>query len=217
MRTRRVSPNAWHMRLKESFHQTNSLRGQPMRSGAVGHSREPVTGGECRALSRSKPVAGIQGGAQRRRRASRPIDPDHRTPSSAPRTPKGRDRESEQPGARRRRQSSPPMSALTISIAHELGQPLSSMIHNAQAGRMMITADRSTPDAIGEILSDIETQGVQATQIVDRHRTMLRGHQLDTKPIDLHAVIDESLAPLPRERSTYEHHGVRAQVLFRTV
>jgi signal transduction histidine kinase len=36
------------------------------------------------------------------------------------------------------------MSALTSSIAHELGQPLSSMIHNAQAGRMMITADRST-------------------------------------------------------------------------
>ena len=24
MRTRRVSANAWHMRLKESFHQTNS-------------------------------------------------------------------------------------------------------------------------------------------------------------------------------------------------
>jgi signal transduction histidine kinase len=86
------------------------------------------------------------------------------------------------------------MSALTSSIAHELGQPLSSMIHNAQAGRMMITADRSTPDAMGEILSDIETEGVQAAQIIDRHRAMLRGHQLDTKPIDLHAVIDESLA-----------------------
>jgi C4-dicarboxylate-specific signal transduction histidine kinase len=86
------------------------------------------------------------------------------------------------------------MSALTSSIAHELGQPLSSMIHNAQAGRMMITADRATPDTMGEILSDIETEGVQATQIIDRHRTMLRGHQLDTKPIDLHAVIDETLA-----------------------
>jgi signal transduction histidine kinase len=85
------------------------------------------------------------------------------------------------------------MSALTSSIAHELGQPLSSMIHNAQAGRMMITADRATPDTMGEILSDIETEGVQATQIIDRHRTMLRGHQLDTKPTDLHAVIDESL------------------------
>ncbi len=101
------------------------------------------------------------------------------------------------------------MSALTSSIAHELGQPLSSMIHNAQAGRMMITADRSTPDAMGEILSDIETEGVQATQIINRHRTMLRGHQLDTKPVDLHAVIDESLALVA--------HDLRAQQIEATV
>ena len=101
------------------------------------------------------------------------------------------------------------MSALTSSIAHELGQPLSSMIHNAQAGRMMITADRATPDTMGEILSDIETQGVQATQIIDRHRTMLRGHQLDTKPIDLHAVIHESLALVA--------HDMRARQIEATV
>jgi signal transduction histidine kinase len=94
------------------------------------------------------------------------------------------------------------MSALTSSIAHELGQPLSSMIHNAQAGRMMITADRATPDTIGEILADIETEGLQATQIIDRHRTMLRGRQLDTKPIDLHVVIDESLALVAHDLKT---------------
>ncbi len=94
------------------------------------------------------------------------------------------------------------MSALTSSIAHELGQPLSSMIHNAQAGRMMLTAERATPDTMGEILSDIETEGVQATQIIDRHRTMLRGHQLDTKPIDLHVVIHESLALVAHDMRT---------------
>ena len=101
------------------------------------------------------------------------------------------------------------MSALTSSIAHELGQPLSSMIHNAQAGRMMITANRATPDTMGEILSDIETEGVQATQIIDRHRTMLRGHQLDKKPIDLHAVIHESLALVA--------HDMRARQIEATV
>ena len=94
------------------------------------------------------------------------------------------------------------MSALTSSIAHELGQPLSSMIHNAQAGRMMLTADRATPDTMGEILSDIETEGVQAAQIIDRHRTMLRGRQLDTKPIDLHVVIHESLALVAHDMRT---------------
>jgi hypothetical protein len=32
----------------------------------------------------------------------------------------------------------------TSAIAHELGQPLTSMIHNAQALQMMIAADRAT-------------------------------------------------------------------------
>jgi len=86
------------------------------------------------------------------------------------------------------------MSALTNAIAHELGQPLSSMIHNAHALQKMIATDRATPETIGEILSDIRSEGIQATQIIDRHRTMLRSHQLDKKPIDLHEVISESLA-----------------------
>jgi len=88
------------------------------------------------------------------------------------------------------------MSALTSSIAHDLGQPLSSMIHNTQALEMMIAADRAPADTVREILSDIRSQGVQATQIIDRTRTMLRAHQLDMKPLDLHVVISESLALL---------------------
>jgi signal transduction histidine kinase len=86
------------------------------------------------------------------------------------------------------------ISALTTSIGHELGQPLSAIAHNAQALQMMVTANRAAPDATGEILADIKAEAALATQIIERHRTMLRSRQLDTKPIDLHAVIDESLA-----------------------
>ena len=86
------------------------------------------------------------------------------------------------------------MSALSNSIAHELGQPLSSMIHNAKALQMLVAANRATPETMEEILSDIRTEGTQATQIIDRHRAMLRSRQLDMKPIDLHAVINDSLA-----------------------
>ena len=94
------------------------------------------------------------------------------------------------------------MSALTTSIAHEIGQPLSSMIHNAQALDMMIGADRATPDTIREVLSDIRSQGIQASLIIDRHRTMLRSRQLDRKPIDLRAVISESLALVGHDMRT---------------
>jgi signal transduction histidine kinase len=86
------------------------------------------------------------------------------------------------------------MAALSTAIAHEIGHPLSAMICNAHALRMMITADKATPDTIREILSDIERQGAEAGQIIDRNRVMLRSRQLDKKPIDIHGVITESLA-----------------------
>jgi signal transduction histidine kinase len=86
------------------------------------------------------------------------------------------------------------MSALTSSIAHEVGQPLSAMIHNAQALQMMVTAGKVTPETTGEILSDIRAQGLRATEIIERHRTMLRSRQLNKQPLDVHAVINESLA-----------------------
>ncbi len=101
------------------------------------------------------------------------------------------------------------MSALTNSIAHEVGQPLSAMIHNVQALQMMIAASQATPKTTDEILSDIRTQGLRATQIIDRHRTMLRSHQLNKKAIDIHAVIDESLALVA--------HDLRARRIETTV
>jgi len=101
------------------------------------------------------------------------------------------------------------MSALTSSIGHELAQPFSSIIHNAQALQMMVAADRATPETIAEILSDIQTQGGRATQIIDRHRTMLRSRELDKKTIDLHAVINESMALVA--------HDMRARQVRTTV
>jgi hypothetical protein len=59
---------------------------------------------------------------------------------------------------------------------------------------MMVTAKHAVPDATGEILADIQAEAVLASQIIERHRTMLRSRQLDRKPIDLHSVITESLA-----------------------
>lgn len=91
------------------------------------------------------------------------------------------------------------MSALTTSIGHELGQPLSSVMHNAQALQLMITADRAAPEAISEALADIQAEAVLAVQIIDRHRTMLRSRQLQKKPIDFHSVIADSLALLTYE------------------
>ena len=86
------------------------------------------------------------------------------------------------------------MSALTSSIGHELGQPIGSIVSNAQALQMMVAANRATSETIGEILTDIQTQGVRAVDIIDRHRTMLKSRQLDKRAIDVHAVVTETLS-----------------------
>ena len=86
------------------------------------------------------------------------------------------------------------MVALTSTIVHEIGQPLGSMMCNTQALQRMIATDQATPEEVDEILSEIAGEGFRARQIINRHRTMLRSHQLDKKPIDLHEVISESLA-----------------------
>jgi C4-dicarboxylate-specific signal transduction histidine kinase len=59
---------------------------------------------------------------------------------------------------------------------------------------MLVASNRATPDTLREILSDIRTADVRATQIIERHRTMLKNHQLVKKPLDIHAVVRESLA-----------------------
>jgi C4-dicarboxylate-specific signal transduction histidine kinase len=86
------------------------------------------------------------------------------------------------------------MSALTGSMAHELSQPLNSILHNTKAGEMLVASNRATFDTLREILADIRTADVRATEIIERHRTMLRNRQLDKKRIDIHHVVRESVA-----------------------
>jgi signal transduction histidine kinase len=86
------------------------------------------------------------------------------------------------------------ISALASSIGHELGQPITSIVYNAQALQRMVAANQVPPGATEEIIDDIRTEAVLAAQIIDRHRAMLRNHQLQKQPVDLNSVIHESLS-----------------------
>ena len=94
------------------------------------------------------------------------------------------------------------MSVLAHTIAHELGQPITSMMLDAQALQTMIAEKTATPDTIAEILCDIQAGSVRAAQIIERHRAMLRSHELQTKPIELNAVVKESVALVAHDMIT---------------
>jgi signal transduction histidine kinase len=89
--------------------------------------------------------------------------------------------------------------ALTGSIAHELAQPLGSILYNVAAAEMMIVSGRASLDELKPILRDIRAEDVRATDIVQRQRTMLQKHELDKRPIDIYAVVRESLATVAHE------------------
>ena len=59
---------------------------------------------------------------------------------------------------------------------------------------MLIASQRATPETLREILGDIRAADLRATQIIQRHRSMLRSHQFETKPIDILAVVREGIA-----------------------
>jgi signal transduction histidine kinase len=93
------------------------------------------------------------------------------------------------------------MSALTGSIAHEISQPLNAILHNAHAGKMLVNSNRATPEVLRGILADIRTADVQAIQIIERHRAMLKTHQVEQRPTDIRAVVQESLALVSHDTS----------------
>ena len=80
---------------------------------------------------------------------------------------------------RRARRRADIQSALGGSLAHDLSQPLNSILHNAQAGEMLITSGRATPEALQEILADIRRADLRATEILERHRAMRKIHDAD--------------------------------------
>jgi signal transduction histidine kinase len=91
------------------------------------------------------------------------------------------------------------MSALAGSFSHELVQPLSAMILNAETLQSMLNDQRATPESIAEVLSDIRAEGVLATEIIERHRNMLRSRQMQERSIDLQAILDDTLALLAHD------------------
>jgi signal transduction histidine kinase len=93
------------------------------------------------------------------------------------------------------------MSALTGSIGHELSQPLGSIRLNAVAAEHLIASNRGTPEDLRGILRDIEREDERATQIIERVRALVKKQDLDKRPLDVFAVVRESLAIVAHDAS----------------
>ena len=85
------------------------------------------------------------------------------------------------------------LSALSGSLAHELGQPLSSSLWYAEAGHRFMSQDVPDLVEIRAIFAEIVNADFRAREIIDRLRTMLRRGEVTLRPVSVKESLDEPL------------------------
>jgi signal transduction histidine kinase len=80
---------------------------------------------------------------------------------------------------------------LSGSIAHELNQPLMSILGNAQAAQLLLARGRLDEDQLRAILDDIVDDDRRAGEVIRRLRAMLRKESLPFDPLDVGELIGD--------------------------
>lgn len=83
------------------------------------------------------------------------------------------------------------MGELTASLAHELNQPLTAILSNAQAAQRLLAADVVNLEAIREILNDIVADDKRAGDVIRRLRALLKKGDLEFVSLDLNEIVSE--------------------------
>ncbi|HET7923368.1 MAG TPA: ATP-binding protein, partial [Rhodanobacteraceae bacterium] len=85
------------------------------------------------------------------------------------------------------------MSALSGSLAHELNQPLTSILANTYAGKSIVSKGPPDLAEVRAIFADIDSAASRAGDIIERMRTLLRRGQVALQPVDVKESLEELL------------------------
>lgn len=85
------------------------------------------------------------------------------------------------------------VSAMSTSLAHELRQPLGSILSNAQAGQRFLAKDPPDLAELRDVLVEIVADDRRANGIIERVQTMLRRGELVLQPVSVNECLDELL------------------------
>jgi signal transduction histidine kinase len=83
------------------------------------------------------------------------------------------------------------MGELTASLAHELNQPLTAILNNAQVAQQLVEADVVDVVMMREILEDIVADDKRAADVIQRLRRLLKKGDLEYVSLDLNEVVTE--------------------------
>jgi len=82
---------------------------------------------------------------------------------------------------------------LTATIAHELNQPLGSILTNTETAALMVKSPAPSLEEISEILDDIRRDDQRASEIILRLRSLLKRAPFEVKNTDLNEIVDETV------------------------
>jgi two-component system sensor kinase FixL len=91
------------------------------------------------------------------------------------------------------------MDQLAGSIAHELNQPLTGILSNAQAGEMMIERDMCSCNEMTEVIREIVADTKRAGDIIRNLRDIYRKQSAEMEVVDLTQVVQDTLSMLHSE------------------
>ncbi len=80
---------------------------------------------------------------------------------------------------------------VSASITHEINQPLTAIIANAHMCSEVLSSDRVSLADTRSLVHEILERGYQATQVVERIRTLFRGGTFERTTLDLNEVVKE--------------------------
>ena len=78
---------------------------------------------------------------------------------------------------------------MTASLAHELNQPLSAMVTNANAGMRLIDRGKEDPKILRDILSDVVSDGRRAHDIIQNVRNTIKKGDSNRRRINLNELV----------------------------
>jgi two-component system, LuxR family, sensor kinase FixL len=81
------------------------------------------------------------------------------------------------------------MGELTVSLAHELNQPLGAILNNAQAARRWLSSEQLDLEEIGSALDDIMRDNTRAVEIVKQVRALFQKGEVQKTSVDLRQVL----------------------------
>ncbi len=82
---------------------------------------------------------------------------------------------------------------LSGAVAHELNQPLTAILSNAQAGQRLINRNEASIAEISSILEDIIEDDRRAGAVLTRLRNLIRNENVDFSEFDINEVVGEVL------------------------